>query len=280
MEGRSTTASKDNPLCNNKRKGKKKDDSHSDPSDDGSVPLSAVDSGGEAERDSNASTLNNDNDDTEEREQCCSGGIESLDARKAAKAERKAAKNQVLFDLVTQEDLAAIERALHPQSEKEASTFCKDQGLANNRTIDENIAFNANTFKWGELRQGVHAKKVAKINGKQKPNTPEQDNKILSPIFAQLGIDINVSKANRERKSLDAKLRAAILGDLVAFENDQVETMQRMAGYWRYANRRTVSFSYPNLILSLGICLRAFYSSDVYRSSLIFLERNMLTLKL
>ena len=168
--------------------------------------------------------------------------MESPDARKAAKAERKAAKNQVLFDVITQEELATVQRSLHPEAEKQLSTIPNGQGLANNRTIDENITFNANTFKWNQLRQDFHAKKVAKNNGgKQRPNTHEQDSEILSPIFAQLGISTvtQFSKANRERKSLDAKLRAAILGDLVAFENDQVEKMQRMAGYWRYTNKRT-----------------------------------------
>ena len=197
---------------------------------------SQVDPEREVEWDSNASTLNNDEDDAQERKQCWSGSMESPDARKAAKAERKAAKNQVLFDVITQEELAMVEKALHPQSGKQASVISNGQGLADNRTIDENIAFNANTVKWSKICQGYREEKIAK--SKQKPNTIEQDNRILSPIFDQLGISTNISKANRERKSLDAKLRAAILGDLLAFENDQVETMQRMAGYWRYANKR------------------------------------------
>lgn len=236
LEGNSNTES---PLRNNKRKGKKREDSKPDPLEDGSVHA-GVDQEREVEWDSNSSTLYNDEDDAKERKQCWSGVMESADARKAAKAERKAAKNQVLFDVITQEDLIRVEKALHPESDQQASAVSKGQGLADNQTIDENIAFNANTFKWSGLRQGVHAKKIAKNNGgKQKPNTPQQDNEILSPIFASLGIITNLSKASKERKSLDVKLRAAILGDLVAFKNDQVETMQRMAGYWRYANRRT-----------------------------------------
>lgn len=205
-----------------------------------------VDPEREVEWDSNASTLNNDEDDAEERKQW-SGGLESPDARKAAKAGRKAARNQVLFDVVTQEELTMVEQALHPQAENQVRAISKGQGLADNCTIDENIAFNANTVKWGKLRQEVRAKKIAKSHGgKPKPNTPEQDHKILSPIFAQFGIGTNISKANRERKTLDTKLRAAILGDLLAFENDQVETMQRMAGYWRYANKRTYNTMVKN----------------------------------
>ena len=196
-----------------------------------------ADSGPEVEWDSNASTLNNDDDEAEERKQYLSGVMESPYSCKAAKVERKAAKHQILLDVITQEELSMIEEALHPQAEKQANTVSKGQGLADNQTIDENITFNPHTFKWGGLRQGVHAKKIAKANGK-KPNTPEQNNKILNSIFAVLGIKTNISKANKERKALDSKLRAAILRDLVAFDNDQVETMQRMAGYWRYANKR------------------------------------------
>ena len=195
----------------------------------------------EIEWDNNSSTLNDDDDDDpKERKQCWSRGMENADIRKAAKAERKAAKNQVLFQIITQQDLATVEKALHPESDQQAGEVSKGQGLADNHTIDENIAFNANTFKWSSVRQAVHLKRIAKSNGgKHKSNTPEQDNEILSPIFASLGMSTNLSKANKQRKSLNAKLRAAILGDLVAFKNDQVETMQRMAGYWRYANRRT-----------------------------------------
>ena len=236
MEGSSGT---DRPLCDDKRKGKKKDDPTSNPSDEGIVPHCQVDPEPEAEWDSNASTLNNDHDEAAERKQCWSGGLENSDARKAAKAERKVAKHQVLFDVITQEELTKVEEVLHPQSDDQASAVPNGQGLADNQTIDENIVFNPNTFRWGKLRQRVHAKKIAKVNGGRPKSTPEQDNKILSPIFAQLGIRTNISKANRERKSLDTKLRAAILRDLAAFENDQVETMQRMAGYWRYANRKT-----------------------------------------
>lgn len=208
-----------------------------DPSDDGGVVVPQLPQERDVEWDSNSSTLNNDDDDTKERKQCWSGALENADSRKAAKAERKAAKNQVLFEVMTQEELAMVERALHPESEQAVS---KGQGLGDNRTIEENVAFNANTFKWSKLRQGVHEKKLTKIYGaKQRLHASQQDNMILSPVFARLGISTVISKAGKKRRSLDIKLRAAILGDLVAFENEQVETMQRMAGYWRYANKRT-----------------------------------------
>lgn len=51
------------------------------------------------------------------------------------------------------------------------------------------------------------------------------------------GINTDLSKAGKERKPLDAELRAAVLGDFIAFDNDQVETMQRMGDYWRCADK-------------------------------------------
>lgn len=76
----------DSPLRNNKRKGKKKDDSKLSPSDDGGVHV-GVDQEQEFEWDSNSSTLYNvdDDDDAKERKQGWSGVMESADARKAAK---------------------------------------------------------------------------------------------------------------------------------------------------------------------------------------------------
>ena len=142
-----------------------------------------------------------------------------------------------------------VKKALHPDSEQEGPAVSNGQGLANNHIIDENIAFNPHTAKWSKLRQSICAKKGTRTNDhKSKLTISQHDNEALGSIFAVLGISTNLLKASRERKSLDTKLRAAILGDLKAFKNDEVETMQRMAGYWRYVNRRTVR---PNRSLSV-----------------------------
>ena len=143
------------------------------------------------------------------------------------------------MDYITPAELEMVKTALHPKSEKQGPAASNGQGLANNHIIDENIAFNPNTVKWSKLRQSAFAKKSAGTNN-FKSKLSQHDNKALDSIFAVLGISTNLLKASRERKSLDTKLRAAIHGDLVAFENDQVEKMQREAGYWRYVNRRTV----------------------------------------
>ena len=55
-------------------------------------------------------------------------------------------------------------------------------------------------------------------------NAIGQDNEILGPILASLGINTDLSKASKERKPLDAELRAAVLGGFIAFDNDKWRT--------------------------------------------------------
>lgn len=70
-------------------------------------------------------------------------------------------------------------------------------------------------------------------------NNAEQVYEISTVILKTLGIKTSIAKATKARKILDSKLRTAIVNDLIAVDNEQAETMERMAGYWRYANRRT-----------------------------------------
>lgn len=187
--------------------------------------------------DNQSSTLN-DEDVTERAHMW-----EDADARKAAKAERKIAKNQVRFDVVTKEDLEIVQDALHPEIKAAAEEITQGQGLYDNTIIDQNIGFTANTFRYSKLRQSVHAKKLFKNNGPPKDGNaiedPKQVEEIAASICESLGIKTKQAKVSKERKNLDSRLRNAITNDLVAYENEQAETMERMAGYWRYANRRT-----------------------------------------
>jgi len=186
--------------------------------------------------DNASSTLNDE--DAHDRQEVW----DDADTRKAAKAGRKAAKNQVRFGVVSKQELDGIQDALHPEVRGASEEATQGQGLFDNITIDKNIAFNKGTFKYSSLRASVHAKKVLRNNGQQKKEDvadPFSVEEISTSILKALGIATRLTKASRERKSLDAKLRKAILNDLVAFENEQAETMERMAGYWRYVNKRT-----------------------------------------
>lgn len=80
-------------------------------------------------------------------------------------------------------------------------------------------------------------------------NNAEQVDEISTVILKTLGIKISIAKATKARKILDSKLRSAIVNDLIAVDNEQAETMERMAGYWRYANRRTYNQMVENNLL-------------------------------
>ncbi|KAK0512006.1 hypothetical protein JMJ35_005134 [Cladonia borealis] len=192
---------------------------------------------GGVEWDDQSSTLNEEEADDKQQ-------YWTAETRKAAKAERKAAKNQARFNVITQADMENVQRSLHPELEKSAEEEKQTQngqGLTDNKTIEDNIAFNNHTFKWGRLRQSIHQKKIIKANDSKNSAVPdlEAQNDFLDPILSILGIRVNVSKATKARKSLETKLRNAIMEDVLAFQNEQDEKMQRMAGYWRYVNRRT-----------------------------------------
>jgi len=178
-------------------------------------------------------------EEVQERKQMWNG-----ENRKAARDARKVAKNQTRFNVITKEEMESVQEALHPEmreAAERADQVPNGQGLADNDTIDQNITFNSHCFKYGSLRQGVRDKKIAKANDPRSPDpkSPEEERAILEPVLASLGVRSDVPKATKERKNLYARLRTAIAGDLEAFENEQAETMKRMAGYWRYVNRRT-----------------------------------------
>ncbi|MCJ1301688.1 hypothetical protein MMC08_004489, partial [Hypocenomyce scalaris] len=154
--------------------------------------------------------------------------------------------------IITSEDIERISQALHPFRIPLGGESCGDQnsngngqGLLNNSTIDANITFNTRTFRYASLRQNIHAKKLAKAQGIEAPNTP--DNNVLgqedSQIVETLGrLNITVVTAGAscsERKTLLSKLCDAIHNDLLIVENEDRDTMKRMAGYWRYVNKRT-----------------------------------------
>ena len=65
-------------------------------------------------------------------------------------------------------------------------------------------------------------------------------------MLKQLRVDAFPSNSSKGRKRLLNKLTIAIEADLLAHENEQAATMQRTAGYWRYANKRTYNFMVRN----------------------------------
>ncbi|MCJ1252357.1 hypothetical protein MMC24_000162 [Lignoscripta atroalba] len=172
--------------------------------------------------------------------------------KKDKKAEKRAVKNRARVKVITTEDITRINEALHPVrtqlGSKSSNTHSSvNDGLTNNSTIDNNIAFNTSTFRYASLRQAIHAKKLAKWNGVKTPtDTLSQDDSVMEIILGNLLVSTTVQMASKEGKALIAKLREAIQNDLTIAENEDRDTMMRMAGYWRYVNRRTYNYMVRN----------------------------------
>ena len=165
---------------------------------------------------------------------------ENMDLKKTPKAERKPVKIKSQFQVTTAEELERTQDALHPARESNwGGGYLESNSLTNNATIHTNIAFNSNTFQYSSLRSAVQQKKLEKSISTPRSRTPLDDSQMLA-ILHRLGISTGaVSHGSKERKSCLARLRIAIENDLLCVENEYRETIARMAGYWRYANRRT-----------------------------------------
>ena len=177
---------------------------------------------------------------------------ENNSTKKAQKAEKKIVKNQMRVQIITSEDIERISQALHPfriplggESYVDQNGNGNGQGLLNNSTIDANITFNTRTFRYASLRQNIHAKKLAKAQGIGAPNTSDnsvlgQEDPQIVETLGRLNITVVTAGAScRESKTLLSKLCDAIRNDLLIVENEDRDTMMRMAGYWRYVNKRT-----------------------------------------
>lgn len=159
---------------------------------------------------------------------------ENMGFMKIQKAKRK--KYQSRFQITTAEEIQRVEDALHPARGslyKNRGGSLERNGLTNNAAIDTNDAFSSPAFQYSR-------KKFEKHNGISNPRFrgPHDDSQ-MSAILNRLGISTSAVSNSKERTSRLVRLRSAIKKDLDCIENENRETMRRMAGYWRYVNRRT-----------------------------------------
>lgn len=145
--------------------------------------------------------------------------------------------------LLTAEEHERIHEALHPTPNsllERATTSRGSTSLAKNEIIDANIAFSSATCNYTSLQEAAHKKKMSCNNGIDKSSRTTVDDSQITAILQRLGI-CNDMSLDRSRKcqSLLGRLRHAIYFGLVCVENEEREIMMRMAGYWRYVNRRT-----------------------------------------
>ena len=194
------------------------------------------------------------NDGSPETNSSIHGGIDAKkghtpnrEGNKTIKRAKKVEKQSKLDRVITTGDLKRVDETLHPTRTRLAENSTddhqkKENPLVNNRTIEANVAFNAHTFKYSTLRQPTQPKRQAREDAA--PKTPSKgvtllDDHALTLILRKLDISTDTSTSSKERKTLITRLTEAIQEDLKIVANDERDTVIRMAGYWRYANRHT-----------------------------------------
>ena len=161
---------------------------------------------------------------------------------KLAKTIRKREKHQAEVQAISAAELDRLTRVLHPELVSRTKNHRQDtsQGL-NEDAIEENITFNPHFIKHSNIGAMISDKKAYKANVQQKirglPDDSEQRKAFLDSILEHLGLNSTLKRTTKGRKAL-AKLRTAISDDIQSVANEEAERMQRMAGYWRYVNRR------------------------------------------
>ncbi|KAL8630666.1 hypothetical protein Q9189_003589 [Teloschistes chrysophthalmus] len=193
-----------------------------------------------------ASTLNEDG--SEAATPCTPNTKENFSPRGPTKAERRRARQSRLIQIISPELMRAIDSALHPilhsmENMEGGASEIQGAGLGQH-IIQDNIKFNSHNFRPGSMRQSVHAKKLLKANGIGRLPTPKnaQEDPEITLMLVQLDIATTSTHATRERVNLVRQLRNAIRDDLDKVDNENRDTMTRMAGYWRYVNRKTYNY--------------------------------------
>ncbi|KAL8677528.1 MAG: hypothetical protein Q9186_006040 [Xanthomendoza sp. 1 TL-2023] len=201
---------------------------------------------GEEDEWADTSTLNND-DDLDMKRPGILGMQDDCPPRRTKKAQKKRAKHSSLVQIVTPALMDRIRTALHPEAYRPEDRIDKpgdaNSTALNHRIIQENIAFNTNCFSSASMRQTVHAKKLLKSNSVgQASSKAAQDEMEMILILERLGITPDSVTASKQRSSLLKQLRSVIKDDIDRVENENRDTMMRMAGYWRYVNRKTYNY--------------------------------------
>lgn len=162
-------------------------------------------------------------------------------------AKRKDSRKPGLLQIVTPALMARIHAALHPDGhlleDKSNRPGCVSRTVSTHRIIRDNVGFNTHCFKPASMRQTVHDKKLLKTKGIGNESAKvAQDEIEMTMVLEQLGIVPNPITAAKERTNLLKQLRSIIRDDLDKDKNENRDTMMRMAGYWRYVNRKTYNY--------------------------------------
>ncbi|MCJ1390686.1 hypothetical protein MMC18_003547 [Xylographa bjoerkii] len=152
--------------------------------------------------------------------------------KKDKKAEQSARRAKAhTGKIVTADDVARWEAALHPPS--------PERGDTDAATIAAALGYTPQLSAGIAIRQDAHAKKALRRNTLTNPTTPETKAAIIDTLLAKLDITESTARyVGKEGKAQMCKLRGLIETHLTVSANEEQHRMQRMEGYWRYVNRR------------------------------------------
>lgn len=182
----------------------------------------------------------------------------NLESRKVAKAKRKTAKGRKNVQVITSERLEMIDEVLHPQSYVSDDSINQTIQAINREgivpasgNIPKNLALSTNCLKASVRNQIIRANKLAKENKGRKRHLPQdaQENPLVATLLEKLGIKASLPHATKKRNDMVGKLQRLIQKDLITVDNEDRETMTRMAGYWRYVNRKTYNYMVRHYLL-------------------------------
>lgn len=166
---------------------------------------------------------------------------------RTSKAARKQARHSNPLQVVTPLLMDKVHATLHPESrpleDKSDRPGDGNEAALSHQIIQDNISFNTGCFKPASMRQSVHTKKLLKSSGIGKVPSKVPRNEVeMAAILEKLGVSPVPTRPSKERVALLKQLRNIIRDDIDKVENENRDTMMRMAGYWRYVNRKTYNF--------------------------------------
>lgn len=153
-------------------------------------------------------------------------GSTSKRERKEAKRQAKAA-DRVL--VIKAKDIERIGKILHPEEPVDEEF---ERALLMDRSIENNMYYHPGTSNSREERDRFISEER---RGKAQLKLSDAE---INRIMAELGFpDLSKVKSKEERVIL-GRLQEKIAEDLMHDHNEARDTMQRKAGFWRWANRK------------------------------------------
>jgi len=161
---------------------------------------------------------------------------------KIKKSERKILKNAAKASarpkVITQEEIRRIGNIVHSKSAEDSDA---KPALKDDTELQRDLTFVPNIHGFQE--------RARKANAGATPDFAER----AAEVIHELGVHIDKRNQPKERKTILDKLAQSIREDLRLVYLEEIETMKRKAGYWRFVSRRTYNKMVANQEVSCSL---------------------------